>query len=673
MLEMGSASKKRRRGQQADDSYSPSRPQWEAALPPGVHPQQPQAQLPGSLVHGSSSLNPVYYDASSVFSTVPFAQGSSASALDLSAPVPVSLVTAPVYLMSDGSLQSIPQPQQHSAAVSDTQSPFVLPAPAPIAADTDVSVVAGFEPVPPSACWTAALLRSLSYQVNDHLQLLFQSRCLSQWWPEQNADVQRIQSNTATMMQEVQDIQRAAAKEDRRSVIDVPMLALSAAAQTAQPDAAAPPLDTHLTPAGCCCAAAVSWHSCARVMLRERGQGAPLLQAARVSLQDERVVSLPLLDDLYDIASHHLRLTTDAAVDGDATLPAASATAASASLPSSLSVPELSEALAPDLLAADWNSHLRPLLRLQRVPRFTASEDALLSLAFSSPSSPCYYAPSCTAAIYPDWRRLQQRFLPGKSEREIRKRFFNLRQRPEPHPLKRIRVRFGSRGTGRVLTRSEMQTVELGLQQYGRNHWAALCSSSFTDWDRRALMRSDCTASQHSSTCRPAQPLTRLCFCRCCRAYQKSKKLGPAEDDQEEDEAQEEQQRPFDQQPAPSSSLAATPMQPPTQQQQQPADGESSAPIAVLADGHSPLAAAGSVWTAACDRVLLQSARTHGSVVADWPSVLVTQVQQEAGGDGDGESTAPTPLSVRDMQNRLLHLLSAIKQAMQRQRGVDSA
>jgi hypothetical protein len=62
--------------------------------------------------------------------------------------------------------------------------------------------------------------------VNDHLQLLIQSRCLAQWWPQQNPDIQRIQTNTAVMMEEIASMQTQAHQHRHGTTLDVPMLTL---------------------------------------------------------------------------------------------------------------------------------------------------------------------------------------------------------------------------------------------------------------------------------------------------------------------------------------------------------------------------------------------------------------------------------------------------------------
>ena len=137
-------------------------------------------------------------------------------------PVPVSLVTAPVYLMSDGSLRAADGAAPAASAVSSSSGHRVA-----IAASVIATTGAASELCTSSDLWSGDALQRLRYQLNDHVQLLIQSRLLAQWWPQQNEDLQRIQQNSTLMMEDIVAQLHTARTENRHSTAAVPMITLS--------------------------------------------------------------------------------------------------------------------------------------------------------------------------------------------------------------------------------------------------------------------------------------------------------------------------------------------------------------------------------------------------------------------------------------------------------------
>ena len=216
----------------------------------------------------------------------------------------------------------------------------------------------------------------------------------------------------------------------------------------------------------------------------EAKDGGPLVSPGHFSLDAGSKEPLPLLEDFYAIAAQQAKRLNRI---GDPPPAVESAFtpylfAASASLP-----------LLHDVLRSDWNPTLRPVLRFQHCPSFTASEDALLTMAFS-PLGLCYSPP--TVAVSPDWAKVQARYLPTKTLLEIRKRFANIRWRNKDHPLHHITLKIGTRGHEASLMPSEVHQLEEELQKHKRNGWATAIRNHFPLWDRRALKRS---ATPHSS------------------------------------------------------------------------------------------------------------------------------------------------------------------------------
>ena len=104
-----------------------------------------------------------------------------------------------------------------------------------------------------------------------------------------------------------------------------------------------------------------------------------------------------------------------------------------------------------------------------------------------------------------------------------------------------------------------------------------------------------------------------------------------------------------------------------------PAASESPAAVAPPSPSPTPPAAAvlssspspgpNAAWSAASDRLMLQSARAHGAVVAHWPDATIARLRLQTETAGQGE-TQPSSVSAEAIQERLLTLIDLIKQQM---------
>ena len=517
--------------------------------------------------------------------------------------VPVSLITTPVYLMSDGSLR--PAPGVPGA------SPFSSPSRPLVGGDLLASSSSSSLAVPqhwasaaPSAAsaWSADALARLRYQVNDHVQLLLQTRLIGQWWPTQNAEIVRVQHNTRLMLDEVAALQRLAANQQRACIVDVPMLRLWA------------------------------------FIVEKEGIDGPLQLPAFASLEPESKPSIPLLDDLYTLASFHMRSAQQQQQQQqlqllDASVRPASLLAAAERVAPLLEDAAVSLPLLERIIAADWNASLRPLLHLRHAPCFTASEDALLVLAFSPP-----YGVFCSAESAPvtiDWTRVQARYLPAKSATEIRRHFLNVRHKPEDHPFKAVKLKMGVRGSNASLTAAEVKKLEDALPRYPRNAWARMCTEHFPAWDRRALQR----AYKRFVRSRPDDWKTKR---------EDEEQMDAAEE--EDDAAVTRSSAPLVPRIVPQRSLA-----PPAMSAAAVSVGSPMAPVTAVEKREREEASLW--WSAMSDRLMLQSARSYGSAVEDWPYAVIARLQKQM----DGAATA----SIDDIQQRLLTLIALITQQLQ--------
>ena len=458
---------------------------------------------------------------------------------------PASLGEGPSVLF-DAIGAQVQYPSAHlPSSLALLPSPFVLP-------KADVSVKSAH----PALCMAAhsmpsipaasqgllsvGQLQNLRHQFNDHVQLLIQSRCLAQWWPEQNGDILSITANIAAMMVDLMMLTVA------HSPSNVPMLGM--------------------------------WHA---ITTEERQNKSPLVLPTSKSLRDERRADMPLLDEWYGLVAQ----------------------------PNSVL---LHSALHTALLNCDWNPSLRLVLHLRRAPLFTRSEDELLKLAFS-PGGVCHSP--LGLPVYPDWAKVQQRYLPSKSVEEIRKRFHNVRckETDEQHPLKRVKLHAGATGAKHELDDEEMAMVEAAVKEGERGRWAQLCRTSrFAGWDRRTLKRT---------------------YEKCKRARAQASGQLKAETSNIESPSppSASHRAPPSVPDHPSRSVAAS--QDTTESAASPSVTPLSAhggtkggfnPSAVMCDGGGTCEVQ---WSKRSDRQLLLSARQYGVVVEQWPYVAVSTLQ----------------------------------------------
>ena len=498
---------------------------------------------------------------------------------------PSSLGEGPSVLFDAIGSQAPPSSSPSPSSLDPLPSPFVLPTIQVTTKSTHPSVVAPAYHQPSVDALSPGLLsvgqlHDLRHQFNDHIQLLIQSRCLAQWWPEQNADIQSITANTAAMLDELTAI------TDDHSPSNVPMLSM--------------------------------WRA---IATEEEQSDGPVVQPNSKSLKDERRADMPLLDEWYGMVAQ----------------------------PNSV---VLRSALHTALLHCDWNPTLRLVVHLRRAPLFTHSEDQLLKLAFS-PGGVCHSP--LGLPVYPDWAKVQHRYLPSKSIEEIRKRFHNVRckEADEHHPLKLVKLHAGASGAKHELDDEEIAIVEAAVKEGGRGQWAQLCrTKQFAGWDRRTLKRTydKCKRARAlasgglkaaTSNIEPQSPVTSL-----SPMPASSLPLPP-------------------QTPASSHATAvpAVPAVPPSKSTPPATDcgtkTEYSA-SAVMCDGGVPSAVH---WSKHSDRQLLLLARQHGMVVEQWPYVAVNSLQialAEASNTKGGGTVSTEALS-----DRLTLLLNLIAQQQQ--------
>ena len=352
------------------------------------------------------------------------------------------------------------------------------------------------------------------------------------------------------------------------------------------------------------------------IAAEEEQSSAPIVQPTNKSLRDERRADMPLLDEWYGMVAQptqrgapvHPSYCTAPAVIG---IPCC--------VSSSIFVVRHSS------LAARTSCSLSP----------------------SSPGGLCHSPAGLP--VYPDWAKLQQRYLPSKSVEEIRKRFHNVRSKEadEQHPLKRVKLHAGASGAKHDLDDEGMAVVEAALKDGGRGTWAQLCRTSFAGWDRRTLKRT---------------------YDKCKRARELASGGMKAETSNIEPSSPPSiPSRPppaLSQPPArpPTSSAAsAPPTVPPSAPSLDAGSGTKSVPVsAVMCDGG---VASEVQWSKHSDRQLLLFARQHGLVVEQWPYAAVSALQATVAEAADG--TDASAVSIVAISARLTMLLKLIAQQRQ--------
>ena len=217
-------------------------------------------------------------------------------------------------------------------------------------------------------------------------------------------------------------------------------------------------------------------------LAEKEAKDGPLVEPGLISLEAGNKEPLPLLDDFYSMAAQQRKRESRPGCNASTSPPLVESDFSPYLLVASASLPFLQL-----IVESDWNPVLRPALCFRHWAAFTASEDALLTLAFSRHGA--FYSPP-TRAVSPDWALVQARYLPARSVQEVRKRFSNIRLRQKDHPLHAIKLKIGTRGYEASLTPREIRLVEEGLQMGKRKPWAAVVEQHFPSWDRRALKRS---------------------------------------------------------------------------------------------------------------------------------------------------------------------------------------
>ena len=307
------------------------------------------------------------------------------------------------------------------------------------------------------------------------------------------------------------------------------------------------------------------------------------------------------------------------------------------------------------LLRSDWNPALRLVLHLRRAPLFSRSEDELLRLAFS-PGGVCHSP--LGLPVYPDWAKVQQRYLPSKSVEEIRKRFQNVRckESDERHPLRLVKLHAGARPDNFELSEAEMAAVESAVKEGRKGQWAQLCrTKQFAGWDRRTLKRTydKCKRSQEQSGAGlesetsniepPSRPSTPAGAPPSLPHGTLTSEAPPPPT------AMPTAAPPFScASPAPSADVGGP--------------KKEIGPSGVLCDGGAVCEV---VWSRHSDRQLLLFARQHGSAVEQWPYVAVSTLRTTVMELTSGQDA--NALSIEAIAERLTLLLGLISQQQQQQ------
>ena len=144
-----------------------------------------------------------------------------------------AFLASPMYGLSDASLwpaaSPVAAPSSFSSSLAISSSP---PAPLPPPSSAAPSTAATGASSALDSTWSAGHVTRLRYQLNDHVQLLIHSRLFAQWWPQQNPDILRIQTNTTSMMDELQHKRLEKLQLQPYTTLDVPMIGLSSAHRT---------------------------------------------------------------------------------------------------------------------------------------------------------------------------------------------------------------------------------------------------------------------------------------------------------------------------------------------------------------------------------------------------------------------------------------------------------